>query len=414
MTSSDTSIALVGIGGYGSIYVSALLDANPEERGFRFAAAADPTPGLCDRLEELQGRQVSIYASLDALYSEQRPDLVVISSPFHLHCAQTIQAVSNGSHVLCEKPMCVTVEQAREMQRAADRARRHVAIGYQWSFSPAIQRLKADIASGEFGEARQLKTMVLWPRDEQYYGRNRWAGRQRDPQGRPIYDSPVANACAHYLHNMLYVLGETPDRSVTPARVTAELYRAHPIENYDTAALRCFTDRGTEILFFVSHAIKQSRGPQFVYEFERATVTFTEHGGGEITAKLADGTTRNYGSPWAASDAGKLWSTLDAIRAGKTPLCGIEASVAHTQVCAAAQQSVARVQPFPAELVRTAGEAPARKRWVVELDDQLEHCYEAGKLPSELGLPWAAAGAEVEVHPWAPARLEPSLAKLVS
>ena len=397
---SGMNIALIGIGGYGSIYVSALLDANEADQGFHFLAAADPTPALCDRLEELQGRQVAIYGSLDALYVEHRPDLVVIASPFHLHCSQTIQALSNGSHVLCEKPMCVTVEQAREMSRAADRARRHVAIGYQWSFSPAIQRLKADIASGLFGEARQLKTMVLWPRDETYYGRNRWAGRSRDPQGRPIFDSPVANACAHYLHNMLYVLGEAADRSAVPARVTAELYRAHAIENYDTGALRCWTDRGAEIQFFVSHATKQSRGPQFVYEFERATVTYAEQGGSEIVAHLADGTRRTYGSPWAASDVGKLWSTLDAIRAGRPPLCGIAAAVAQTQVTAAAQQSVRQVTPFPAGLVRTAGEPGSRKTWVADLDDQLERCFDAGKLPSELGLDWAVAGAEVEVVPW--------------
>ena len=132
-----------------------------------------------------------------------------------------------------------------------------VAIGYQWSFSPAIQRLKGDIAAGVFGAPKRLKTIVLWPRDETYYSRNRWAGKQRDEAGNPIFDSPVSNACAHYLHNMLYVLGDAVDRSAIPSRVSAELYRAHPIENYDTAALRCWTDRGVEILFIVSHATRR-------------------------------------------------------------------------------------------------------------------------------------------------------------
>ena len=40
---------------------------------------------------------------------------------------------------------------------------------------------------------------------------------------------------------MLYVLGKTPDTSAQPHSVTAELYRANPIENYDTAAIRCTT-----------------------------------------------------------------------------------------------------------------------------------------------------------------------------
>ena len=395
------TIALVGIGGYGSIYVSALLDAsNRSSNNHRFAAAVDPFPNLCDRLEELQGRQVPIYPSLEAMYQQHRPELVVISSPFHLHAVQTIEALAHGSHVLCEKPMCVTVRQAEQMRRARDRARREVAIGYQWSFSPAIQRLKNDVRGNVFGAARRLKTLVLWPRDETYYSRNRWAGRMHDEKGNPIFDSPVSNACAHYLHNMLYILGQETDRSAAPARVTAELYRAHAIENYDTAALRCRTDRGADILFVVSHATRQSRGPEFRYEFENATVAFSERAGGEIVAQFNDGTVRNYGSPWESSDTGKLWSTLRAIRAQTPTVCGIEASVAQTQVLMAAQDSMPSPTPFPAALVRVEGEPGARKTGVEGLEEVLGRCYDEFRLPSELDVPWGRAGRAIDVVEW--------------
>jgi predicted dehydrogenase len=400
MKLGSMNVALVGIGGYGSIYVSALLDAAGRATDHTFAAAVDPSPTLCDRLEELRGRQIPIYPNMAAMYEQQRPELVVISSPFHLHASQTIEALSHGSHVLCEKPMCVGVRQAEQMRGARDRASRHVAIGYQWSFSPAIQRLKADIRAGVFGRAKQMKTIVLWPRDETYYSRNRWAGKQHDDQGNPVYDSPVSNACAHYLHNMLYILGGEPDRSAVPARVTAELYRAHPIENYDTAALRCWTAEGVEILFVVSHATRQSHGPELRYEFEKATVTFAEHRGGEIVAHFADGTTRSYGSPWESSDTGKLWATLRAIRAETPPLCGIEASVAQTQVTAAAQESMAAPVVFPGALVRVEGEPGTRKTWVDGLEQVLSESYVAGRLPSEMGVAWAKAGRTVEVAPW--------------
>ncbi|MDQ3441806.1 MAG: Gfo/Idh/MocA family oxidoreductase, partial [Planctomycetota bacterium] len=395
-----TAVALVGIGGYGSIYVSALLDANGKAPDHRFAAAVDPFPTLCDRLEELRGRQVPIYPSLAALYEHHRPELVVISSPFHLHAAQTIEALAHGSHVLCEKPMCVTVRQAEQMRRARDHAGRQVAIGYQWSFSPAIQRLKTDIRENVFGAPKRLKTLVLWPRDETYYSRNRWAGKQHDEQGNPIFDSPVSNACAHYLHNMLYVLGEETDRSAAPARVTAELYRAHPIENYDTAALRCRTDGGAEILFVVSHATRKSRGPEFRYEFDKAVVTFSEHGGGEIVAHFKDGTQRSYGSRWESSDTGKLWSTLRAIRSETPTVCGIEASAAQTQVLQAAQDSMPSPLPFPRAIVRVEGEPGMRKTWVEGLEEVLARSYDEFRLPSELNVPWARAGRAVDVAEW--------------
>ena len=136
-----------------------------------------------------------------------------------------------------------------------------MAVGYQWSFSPAVQALKDDIRSGLFGAARKLKCLYLWPRDEGYYARNDWAGKRKDAEGAWVLDSPVQNAMAHDLHNMFYVLGKTRETSARPAEVEAELYRANAIENFDTAAARIRTEEGVEILFFVSHASEKIAVP---------------------------------------------------------------------------------------------------------------------------------------------------------
>ena len=141
------------------------------------------------------------------------------------------------------------------MIRARDEAGKLVAIGYQWSFSSPIQRLKRDILAGGLGAPRRLRSVCLWPRDEVYYTRNDWAGRQRAADGSWILDSPVNNAMAHDLHNMLYLLGPSIDRSAQPVEIVAELYRANDIENFDTAALRVRTTSGAEVLFYGSHAI---------------------------------------------------------------------------------------------------------------------------------------------------------------
>ena len=119
----------------------------------------------------------------------------------HLHAAAParaadLAALAHGSHVLCEKPLCVTPADATAMTRARDAAGRQVAIGYQWSFSAAIQRLKADILAGVLGRPKRMRCLVLWPRDETYYGRNRWAGAKRDAHGNLVLDRPVNNACA--------------------------------------------------------------------------------------------------------------------------------------------------------------------------------------------------------------------------
>ncbi|MBM4050671.1 MAG: Gfo/Idh/MocA family oxidoreductase, partial [Planctomycetes bacterium] len=320
---NEITVVLVGIGGYGHNYVSALLDAPPaqeakkpgflEKPGFsaaRIVGAVDPSPERCTRLADVQARGIPICSSLEQFYASARADLAVISTPIHLHGPQTCLALSHGSHVLCEKPLGATVEQAGEMIRARDRAGKVAAIGYQWSFAPTILALKADAMAGKLGRPRRLKTLVLAPRDEKYYGRSRWAGAKQDASGLWVLDSPVNNAAAHSVHNMFFVMGERVDRSAWPVRVTAELYRAHPIQNYDTAMLRAQADNGAEVFFAVSHAVQQARGPVFSYEFEHGVVQYGEETSRRVVARFKDGSVKDYGSP-DAERIRKLWATMD-------------------------------------------------------------------------------------------------------
>jgi predicted dehydrogenase len=282
------------------------------------------------------------------------------------------------------------------MQETRDRIGKIVAVGYQWSFSEAIHKLKSDISSGLLGKPKRLRTLVLWPRDEAYYARNRWAGAIQDSSGRLVLDSPVNNACAHYLHNMLYVLGEKIDRSAEPATVTAELYRANRIPNYDTAALRCVTSARTELLFIVSHAISANVGPVFSYEFEKATVDFSERPGANIMARFSDGTTRNYGSPNQSRDR-KLWMTVNAIEGADSQVCGIEASLPHTQCVLAAQKSSSQIIDFPQSIIQESGTPGHRKTVVEGLDAVLTRCFDEGKLPSELDVAWAESARPISI-----------------
>ena len=86
-------------------------------------------------------------------------------------------------------------------------------------------------------------------------------------------DSVASNATAHYLHNMFYVLGDSVEKSAKPVKWLPS-YRANPIENFDTAAIRAKTEEGVEILFLTTHAVNIHPIPQFCYEFENARVVF--------------------------------------------------------------------------------------------------------------------------------------------
>jgi predicted dehydrogenase len=267
-----------------------------------------------------------------------------------------------------------------------------VAVGYQWSFSPAILNLKTDLIAGRYGKPKRLRTSVFWPRDERYFTRNDWAGRQRDSHGRLVLDSPVNNACSHFLHNMFFLLGREMDRSDMPAQVQAELYRANQIDNYDTAAIRCITRGGAELIFIASHATQTTQQPLIHYEFERADIRYGGEEGTEMIAHLPDGTTVNYGEPLEAVSDQKLQDVCAAIREGKPVACGLEAAFPQNLCMFAAQKSMPDIIEFPPEMVVTEGDDGNRTTHAKNLETSLGKCYENYKLPSEMHFGWARPG----------------------
>ncbi len=216
----------------------------------------------------------------------------------------TLLALQNGAHVLCEKPVCATLEEYDQMLEAEKHAGRFVAIGYQWSYARAIQELKKNILDGAFGRPKRFKSLVLWPRAVSYFQRNDWAGRIRSDRGAWIFDSPVHNATAHYLHNLFYLLGDRYTSSAQPLDVQAECYRVNRIENFDAACVRCHVaydncPGGVELLFYTAHPVRNEYGPLFHLEFEDAVVEYDRSNGAGIQARFRDGRTTEYGDPYS-------------------------------------------------------------------------------------------------------------------
>jgi len=392
--SQPISTALVGISGMGLYHLISLQDEFlPEEVELR--AVIDPFPERCGRYPELKERKIPVFPSLNEFYQSGRStELVVISSPTHLHIPQSCEALSHGSYVFCEKPLGATVQEADRLIRTADEVHRWVMIGYQWSISRAIQSLKSDVLKGIFGKPVRLKTLCLWPRDEDYYGKSDWLGRKKDEEGRWILDSPANNAMAHFLHNLFYILGERADRSAQPAEVQAELYRAYPIENFDSAACRIFTRDGVELLFYASHVTDHDRGPMFSFEFEQATVTYGD-GTDEIVAVDRSGREKLYGSPEEDHPYQKLFEAVECVREPKPVVCGPKAARSQTLCVNGIQESAPEIANFPESMVEREG---GKRRWVKGLEEALYSCYQKGILPSEGNFSWARAGKAVDLR----------------
>lgn len=393
MSAKQVSIVLVGIGGYGNTHVNQLLHAYAEgDVRPVIVGVVDVSPEKSNHYQALQDLNVPFYTTLDQFYADNKADLAVISTPIQFHCDQTCLALANGSNVLCEKPTAATVQEVRRMMEARDRAGKFVAIGFDWSFTPQIQQLKQDVMSGYFGKPKRLKTIVLWKRTDSYFSSG-WKGRKKSDQGDWILDSVAHNATSHYLHNMFYILGSKTDESLRLQSVEAELYRANPIENFDTCAVRVQGEGGVEALFYATHAVSHNFGPSFCYEFERATITFTSgHNENRIEAVFADGTKKVY----EAEKASKLRICIKAVASGDSVIpCGLEAAYAEVLCTNGMLDSMPAIRSFPEALIRRNEEE--KFTWVEGLKESLLDSYHRSALPSELGYEWAAKGTLKEL-----------------
>jgi predicted dehydrogenase len=423
MTDTDrapVSIVMVAIGGYGYWYLKTLLEEFPAGV-VELRAAVDPFPGRSVLTPLLQARGIPLFPDLESAFAAGvEAELAVIASPIHHHVPQSTQALRAGCHVLCDKPLGATVQEGLALIEERDAARRWIRVGYQWSYSRAVQALKRDILDGRWGVPRQAAAFCLWPRGSDYYARNDWAGRIRDDEGRWVLDSPLNNAMAHFLHNLLYLLGPAPAESARPVGVIAECSRTNRIENYDSVACRIELAGQVELLFFASHAVERESGPCFRLLFEEGEVYLGEsregtdgnpderevgQGAGSTLPVWAAGpgivgVDRRgrrviYGHPEADHQFRKLFEAVEAVRNDVPLRCGPEAALAQTVCMNGVQESVPEPPPVPEALVRRAG--AGELRWVEGLAAAYREGYRLSRLPSQLGQTWSVPGRPVNL-----------------
>ncbi len=396
------SVLLVGIGGYGANFVDEFLHRADDIEADVVGCIA-PHPQKSFFYQELVDRSIPIYLTIEDFWEARKDftpavDLAVLSTPINLHKSGIIDCLRHGAQVLCEKPVAATIDDVKEIIDARNEVGGTVSIGYQWSHSIAILDLKNDVLAGELGAPLRMKTLVLWPRDFAYYGRGSgWAGKI-SKNGEWTLDSVASNATAHYLHNIFFVAGDSIDRSADVADIKFETYRANDIETYDTCILRGRLQRGTEILFVVSHAIgaDENFGPVFEYEFEKGTVVFARDSQNEnvehMTAFFKDGRVKEYGIP-SGGIGRKLRVAVDIAQGKQNVVCGPEAAGIHTKCVNAITECIPVTPVFPEDItVRSETRVS-----VTGLADVLHECYETWKLPSELGVEWAQPAAEIDL-----------------
>lgn len=394
----EISVLLVGTGGYAGLYVNELLH---KERGkrFRVVGAVDPYAKQSESGRELIERGVPVYETVEDFYKEHTAQIACIATPICFHREQAVCCMEHGTDVLCEKPICGSLEEAYQMKQVKEQTGRLLAIGFQWSFSDGIRKLKQDIMDGVYGKIRRIRTIVYYPRNLDYYRRGiGWAGKRRLETGEWLLDSVASNATAHFLHNMLFLTGDKMDRSAEPKKIEAEIYRANPIEMFDTCALRVWTDKETELLFYATHAVpmEQERWAEFILEGEKGTAVMGyENGKENLRGEFPDGRIIRYPGP-GEDDLKKLYSMADAVQEKEPLPCVLETALPHLKCICALADSFLETPKFPEEFI--CYNEQIRQYTCKGLGEDLDRCWREGKLPSEMQMKWSAAPHEITVQ----------------
>ena len=370
---------LVGAGGYGAVLAEYLLSRDLD-CDLELVGVADPyakSSRLIERLKE----ETIVYGSMEEFFAGQRADLTIIASPIHLHYKQCQIAFENNSHVLCEKPLVPTLAQLDSLQEK--RGDKVLAVGFQWCYSDVMVSLKKRVLAGEFGKPINMKCYVSWPRRWQYFNRgNKWAGKIRTQEGEPVYDSVISNATAHYIQNILFLLGPSMEESAYLQNLQAECYRANHIESFDTIALKG-TVGGADVFFCASHATCHPIQPTTEYRFENATIWMNVNSQDfTVYVHHRDGPVENLGHGEGNADKNKLSLVARHIKGEKTHICTAETTRPFTTLIEMLFEKCT-FYPFPEEHVHR-NEA-MQLTYVKNLHIDLWECFCRGVLPTELG-----------------------------
>jgi len=150
-------VAVVGYGFMGQMHTNAHAAlANSE-----LAVVADCVAEKREKAETDHG--ITTVEGLEAVLADDSVSIVDICLPTHMHRDATVAALEAGKHVLCEKPMARTPQQAHEMIAAAEASDGHLMVAQCLRFWPEYAKAKEIIASGELGKIETVSCRRVSP-----------------------------------------------------------------------------------------------------------------------------------------------------------------------------------------------------------------------------------------------------------
>jgi len=147
-------VGILGLGRWGPNHARVFASLS----GCCVTAVADADAIRRRPFEERQDG-LHVYANGAALVKDPEIDAVVVATPTKTHGSLVRLALESGKHVLCEKPLCTNVAEAKKLQSLARKVRRILMVGHVFLFNPGIQKVGQLLKSGALGRLRSISSV---------------------------------------------------------------------------------------------------------------------------------------------------------------------------------------------------------------------------------------------------------------
>lgn len=196
-------------------------------------------------LKAIPDAGVNVYSDYKKMITDCRPDIVTIATESGKHKAIAVDCLNAGCHVICEKPMALSTDDAQAMIDAAKKNNKKLAVCFQNRFNAPVQRARKALEAGRFGRILHGMVQIRWNRNDAYYAEAPWRGTWEQDGG------TLMNQCTHGIDLLQWMMGEDA------YRVQAQTRRyLRPIEAEDF---------GCAIVEFKSGAVGIIEGSADIY-----------------------------------------------------------------------------------------------------------------------------------------------------
>jgi len=147
------------------------------------------------------------YSDMAKFLADDDLEIVTVGTPSGAHLEPSMAALNAGKHVICEKPLEITLERIDQLTAAAETNGKTIAAVLNRRFHPGMDAFKKASDEGRFGTLTNASAYVKWYRDQAYYDSAGWRGTWALDGG-----GALMNQSIHTVDSLLYLAG--PVKSV--------------------------------------------------------------------------------------------------------------------------------------------------------------------------------------------------------